>query len=164
MSEPSGPAQYPSQPPGSYPPSGGYLPPGYGMSPPPGSYPPAGGPPAPRRGTPWWLIGSVTAVVLLLVACGGGFVGWKAFVGFGVGSDLEEYREAVQNSELPDDVKQRLSRRLDTLRDQARKKPPSFFAWLQHDERLDAITADGVTPDEVPQIELVLERIEQQVK
>src|SRR5687768_3522752 len=155
MSEPSGP-QSPLQPPSGYPP------PGYGVSPPPGGYPPPGAHPStsPRPGTPSWLIGSVTAVVLLLVACGGGFVGWKAFVGFGVGSDLEEYREAVQDSELPDGVKQRLSRRLDTLRDQARKKPPSFFAWLEHDERLDAITADGVTEDEVPQLERELGKLE----
>lgn len=190
MSEPPGPPQFPQPPggypppgppPGSYPPPGppaGYPPPPYppppGYGRPPGAYPgygpqvayraPGEYPPPPRRGNR----GCVTALIVvgvLFLLCGGGvFLGWSPFVGFGVGTDLRKYDEAIQASQLSAGVKQRLSKRLDNLRVMAAKKPPPFFTWLDHDNRMKEITDDGVSPDEVPKIERELDQIEQLLK
>jgi hypothetical protein len=102
---------------------------------------------------------------VLFLLCGGGvFLGWNSFVGFGVGTDLRKYDEAIQASQLSKGAKQRLSKRLDNLRLMAAKNPPAFFTWLDHDNRMKEITDDGVTPDEVPKIERELDEIEQLLK
>ena len=92
----------------------------------------------------------------------GCLVGGSAFVEFGITSDLEDYYATIDGSDLPMRDKRRLLQRVDALSDGVHEGTVriSLFAWIQHDEQIDACLEDGViTAHEVTLIERQLDKL-----
>jgi hypothetical protein len=89
--------------------------------------------------------------------------GWKAFVRFGVSSDLSDYQQIVTASKLEPQTKQRIVGKIDLIRERARDHSIGFFRWLSYDDSFKAILDDRViTTEESVVLERELSRLEKE--
>jgi len=100
---------------------------------------------------------------LFLIVCVGGYFGSKAFVNFGISTDVGEFIDLVKQSDLDDESKAQLVERLEGIRDDARKgRRPSFFLWLDYDESIRGLIEDGeITEEDFAALSRELDRLEQ---
>ncbi len=153
---------YGAQPPGPY----GGPPPGYGH---PAGHNPYG---APQSSGPKKvgdngpkIVAIVLAVVFGVMLLLGvvGYLTWKAFLKFGMGSDVDDYAAVVRSSRLDPDTETELLERLDRIEHQLRAGELRFslFEWIELDEEVERLTGDGVVePAEVPALRDALDAIE----
>ncbi len=140
---------------------GGYAGPGgnpYGA--------PQSRPPAPAGDSAGKVVAIILAVVFGVMLLLGviGYFTWKAFMKFGMGSDVDEYAEAVRASQLDPTVEAELIERLDRLEDGIRSGELhySLFEWIPLDEEVAELTGDNdVDPAEVPALIEALEAMEE---
>lgn len=98
-------------------------------------------------------------------SCGGLATCWfggGAFVRFGIGTDLEDYRSYVRTSDLPDAERQEVLTRLDQLGAEIASGDlvVPFVVWVSIDDRIEGILIDGhVPPDELAELHEQLNRI-----
>jgi len=86
-------------------------------------------------------IATLVAVVVLFTAA---YLGAAAFFRYGVGSDLSDYRDAIQRMNIDSEAKKRILSDLEKVRlsldDRNRF---GFFQWIEIDESVQGIIADG---------------------
>jgi len=91
------------------------------------------------------LIGcGIAALAFLLLLVVGGSLGWRAFCTFGIGSDLSDYRDAIQRMDIGPETKEQLLRDIEAVRmslDETNNF--SFFQWAEIDDSIQGILADG---------------------
>ena len=91
------------------------------------------------------LIGcGIAALTFLLILAVGGFLGWRAFCTFGIGSDLSDYRDAIQRMDIGAETKGQLLRDIEAVRMSLDEQNNfSFFQWVEIDDSIQGILADG---------------------
>ena len=82
------------------------------------------------------------AVVLLLI------FGMRAFINFGIASDISEYIELIKKSDSPNTHKQQLITKLTKLRTQARAgNHVDVNSWIESDEIIRKLLIDNTITD-----------------
>ncbi len=116
-----------------------------------------------------WLGGGMVALALGLTAvCAGTAACWAggaSFVRYGIESDLEGYRRAVEASDLGASDREAVLARLDHIRDGVRRGEirVSFLEWVEIDRRIAELVDDGhLPPDELAALHGLLGRIERE--
>ena len=100
-------------------------------------------------------------IVAWFVICGISGLGVKAFINFGVASDVAEYIDLVLVMEIDEEKKADLVSRLEQIRSDARQGDHvGLFLWLDHDEAIRDLLQDGLTDTEIPRLESELRGLE----
>jgi len=103
--------------------------------------------------------------LLIVIPLAAAWWGWRAFVQYGIASDLVNYRAAVLAMDIDETLKKELVFELETLRASVMERNHiSLFRWLAVDTSIKSILQDAViSPDEyaILQTELLqLERVQ----
>jgi hypothetical protein len=122
--------------------------------------------PQPQKKSGVWAAVGIGCFLLFVICIVLAAFGWSRFVQFGVGTDLADYRSAIEQSNLAAAQKTVLTSRIDRLRAKVSAgSVPSFLSWLPHDEVLDDMTKDRIiTPEEFAALNAELDRIERELR
>lgn len=102
-------------------------------------------------------------VLGLCTCCGCGLLGWSEFVRFGMGTDIDDYRTYISESNLDDPERNELYARLDRIDAGIRDREIriSFFVWVDINGDIERLAADReLPPDELSALHDQLNRIE----
>jgi hypothetical protein len=115
-----------------------------------------------RRGI---IIGcAIAAIFCMAVVIALSIRGWRAFVAFGIASDLTEYHAQISDSGLDEVTEKRLLDRIERIRTKMRDKPIGFFRWISYSDSIETLLRDGVLDsEEVRTMERELESIEKEI-
>ena len=112
----------------------------------------------------WMCLAALVLVIAVVIVAGivVAAVMGSDFVAFGISSDISEYIQLVEQSDLDADAKAPLLGRLQALRERARdEKLVGFWKWMDYDESIRALIEDGViTESELPMLESELASLE----
>ena len=89
------------------------------------------------------------AVALLVIAATATLaVAGKAFVCYGISSDLTEYIQTLERSDIDPLLKNDTIERMERLREDARRgRHVGFWRWLGYDESIRVLIADGTVSE-----------------
>jgi hypothetical protein len=102
---------------------------------------------APKNSSGWkYAFLALFAAVALAILAGAAtlVVAGKAFVCFGISSDLTEYVQSLEKAEFDPVLKREAIERMERIRDDARRgQHVGFWRWLGYDESIRNLIDDG---------------------
>lgn len=120
----------------------------------------------PQRGSAAKILLGCAAAVLFVVVLGlvGMLVGWHSFLRYGISTDLSKYYATISAADLPAETKDPVLKKIDEVREVARRSPMGLFKWFDYDASIDGVLKDGpITPQDLDAVMKELDRMEKEM-